>query len=209
MEWDDIPRAFKESYACLAHEAPTECDHGAHWLLADRDGTGPRTDRNRAVPPELGEDQSGKWLVMVSPEEVDAVWAEVAGATRAGELGPSSKAGTEWQRQAMRASTHLICAYCEDWRDIEDLRRVLTALRRLGLSTGIASFKRDKDTIAGEYQDAGRLPNPSVWVAYAGGVEEPVRLYTKWLSTRWPFAKTELDGTNDAEVARKIEELWG
>ncbi|WP_420705738.1 putative phosphothreonine lyase domain-containg protein [Streptomyces sp. NRRL F-5630] len=43
-----------------------------------------------------------------------------------------------------------ICIYTQDWRDIEDVQRVLTALRALGIAD-VLLYKTDSDTLNGHY----------------------------------------------------------
>ncbi|KAK3320079.1 hypothetical protein B0T19DRAFT_280299 [Cercophora scortea] len=73
---------------------------------------------------------SGKWMLFPQPGDVDAVWARVARATANNELGQMAKVAT---RTANSAEPRLICVYTKDYRDKEDVARVLRRLRELGL----------------------------------------------------------------------------
>lgn len=73
----------------------------------------------------------GKWMLFVSVEHVDEIWAAVAGATGKGNLGSGAKVATGDGSGARRA--RLICVYTDDFDDREDVKRVLVKLRDLGL----------------------------------------------------------------------------
>ncbi|KAN0071072.1 protein of unknown function (DUF1917) domain containing protein [Elaphomyces granulatus] len=72
---------------------------------------------------------TGKWMLFPPPEQVDEVWATVAGATVTGELGIGAKVAT---RDGL-GRDRLIAVYTKDYRDEGDVRRVLLKLVRLGL----------------------------------------------------------------------------
>ncbi len=112
-----------------------------YWLLARPSvGCYPATTTN-----------SGKWLVFVSRESVDEVWAKVARATVEDQLGYLSKVSTAKPKSSGRVlSSSVICVYTCDWTDEPDVLRVRQALRELGI-TGIISYKSDDDTRDGVY----------------------------------------------------------
>jgi hypothetical protein len=75
---------------------------------------------------------NGKWMLFPSPSHVDEVWAKVARATQAGELGTAAKVATAADDDRSE-KTRLICAYTEDFSDKADVMRVLKKLKELGL----------------------------------------------------------------------------
>jgi len=78
----------------------------------------------------------GKWMIFCTVSEVDAAWDVIAKATANNELGIAAKVAS---KLATRANTeHLICVYTADFNDKQDVKRVASALHRLGFlpSTG-------------------------------------------------------------------------
>lgn len=65
-----------------------------------------------------------------------ALWEQVRGATIEGYLGIGAKVLKDFTRA---------CVYTRDYRDIDDLRRVLAVLRGIGVG-GWIDYKRDCDT---------------------------------------------------------------
>ncbi|MFJ8955172.1 putative phosphothreonine lyase domain-containing protein [Streptomyces sp. NPDC102381] len=119
---------------------PATCT--AHpWLWAD----------NCLEPPVTERLWSGKWLWFPPVSLLDAAWDTVRAATQNGLLGYRSKAATLINtRPGSDDSRRPICVYTHDWRDIEDVRRVLTALRGLGI-VDVLLYKTDADTTRGQY----------------------------------------------------------
>lgn len=102
------------------------------------------TDRVRAPErldeglDEFGNRVTGKWM----PKGIDSErWERIRGATIEGYLGTQSKVLKDFTRA---------CVYTRDYRDLDDLRRVLTVLRELGVR-GWIDYKRDCDTARGLY----------------------------------------------------------
>lgn len=94
---------------------------------------------------------TGKWLVYVPASEIDRWWKVVAAATRRGELGWRAKAATARpNRLARDPGRKLICVYTRDWRDVDDVRRVLARLRELSLTWRL-SYKTDRATLEHHY----------------------------------------------------------
>lgn len=145
---------------------------------------------------------SGKWMLMALPKErIDEVWETVVALVTAGQLGPEAKVSTARPNpNSPSPGKYAIMIYAYDWRDTNDLRRILRNLRTAGLATERISFKRDDETFAGAYQNSGSK-YISVFIAEPGSGGDPIRLYTKWLGS-----KTYLDGKNDKEVVATIEE---
>jgi Domain of unknown function (DUF1917) len=75
---------------------------------------------------------NGKWMLFPNPSHVDKVWAKVAQATEAGELGTAAKVATAGEDDRAGKS-RLICVYTEDFSDHGDVRRVLRKLKELNL----------------------------------------------------------------------------
>ncbi|MFI5924058.1 putative phosphothreonine lyase domain-containing protein [Streptomyces anulatus] len=102
------------------------------------------TDRVRAPErldeglDEFGNRVTGKWM----PKGIDQdLWEQIRGATIEGYLGTQSKVLKGFTRA---------CVYTRDCRDFDDLRRILTVLRKLGVR-GWIDYKRDCDTARGLY----------------------------------------------------------
>ncbi|AEW98191.1 MULTISPECIES: putative phosphothreonine lyase domain-containing protein [Streptomycetaceae] len=87
---------------------------------------------------EFGNRVTGKWM----PKGIDQeLWERIRGATIDGYLGTQSKVLKDFTRA---------CVYTRDYRDLDDLRRILTVLRELGVH-GWIDYKRDCDTARGLY----------------------------------------------------------
>ena len=85
----------------------------------------------------------GKWLIFVSPDHAQLWWEMVAASVMAGQLGPSAKIPAE--------CPHIpIVVYTCDWRDRDDVQRVLRELRRIGFK-GRLTYKTDAATLRGVY----------------------------------------------------------
>jgi hypothetical protein len=99
--------------------------------------------------------RSGKWLVFVPLARLDAVWAAIRRATRAGRLGYEAKTGTARPNpNAKQPGERVICVYTYDAADLDDVRRVRDELRRLGVTWKIP-YKTDAATDAGRYAVRG------------------------------------------------------
>ncbi len=100
-------------------------------------------------------DSSGKWLVFVNFQKVNALWAKIKQATEEGRLGSAAKVATACPNPNAKDPTEkVICVYTYDWTDEEDVRRVREELRGLGITQKIP-YKADQDTRAGKYAVAG------------------------------------------------------
>ena len=99
--------------------------------------------------------RNGKWLVFASVKSVDGVWEKIKKATEEGGLGDSSKVATaRLNPNAVDSSKKVICVYTYDWTDKEDVMRIRTELRALGITWKIP-YKSDEDTDKGKYRVAG------------------------------------------------------
>ena len=72
---------------------------------------------------------TGKWMLFPEPEHVDEIWAKVAIATANDELGIAAKVETRIQEKKAR----LVCVYTSDFRDKDDVARVLNRMGELEL----------------------------------------------------------------------------
>ncbi|MCF0086436.1 MULTISPECIES: putative phosphothreonine lyase domain-containg protein [unclassified Streptomyces] len=113
-----------------------------HWLWAAAPDT------------TLTEDDhpwSGKWLWFTPLSLLDRSWATIRTATEDGLLGYCSKAATLLNTRTKSDDTRRpICVYTRDWRNIDDVQRVLTNLRALGI-VDVLLYKTDSDTRKGRY----------------------------------------------------------
>ncbi|KAL1844110.1 hypothetical protein VTJ49DRAFT_4962 [Mycothermus thermophilus] len=74
---------------------------------------------------------TGKWMLFPAPGYVNEVWAKIAQATAAGTLGVAAKVDTRIPSQGEKE--RVICVYTRDFRDKDDVARVLNRLRELEL----------------------------------------------------------------------------
>ncbi|KAK4228151.1 hypothetical protein QBC38DRAFT_164215 [Podospora fimiseda] len=74
---------------------------------------------------------TGKWMLFPEPNQVNQVWAVVAKATANNELGIAAKVETKVETNPQKE--RLICVYTGDFRDKDDVARVLKRLKELGL----------------------------------------------------------------------------
>ncbi len=117
-----------------------------YWIVEDAPAIRPK-----AVDDEL----AGKWLVFLSPDEVDTAWRRVRDATAADELGISAKVSTAKPNPDSRDTRYVIYVYTADWRDEDEVMRVREALRALGVEDRIG-YKRNLETFRGEYSKKGK-----------------------------------------------------
>lgn len=75
----------------------------------------------------------GKWMLFPGPGAVDDVWAVVARATAANELGVAAKVAPKGEEREPQGSARLICIYTRDFKDKDDVARVLGRMRELEL----------------------------------------------------------------------------
>ncbi len=117
----------------------------AFWIYARRQrGTYPhRTEK------------SGKWLLFVPTESIDAVWEKIRRATEQGRLGNASKVSTALPKPNFKdTGKRVICVYTCDSDDADDVRQIRAELRKLGFTNKI-SYKTDEDSWSGKYQVTG------------------------------------------------------
>jgi Domain of unknown function (DUF1917) len=118
-----------------------------YWIFAEAPHTGALA-RQRCDGDEI---TTGKWLVFVPTPEIDAWWQTIQIETEAGRLGHAAKAATACPNpNAQSDRVRLICVYTCDFEDHDDVRRVLTALRQLGVRWRL-SYKTDQATHDARY----------------------------------------------------------
>ncbi|MBI4369588.1 MAG: DUF1917 domain-containing protein [Elusimicrobia bacterium] len=128
----------------ISERVPSQ-ETGAYWIYtARRIGNYPE--------PTV---RSGKWLIFVSRERIDAIWDRIRKATEEGRLGCSAKVATAKPNpNASDPARKVICVYSYDWEDKEDVMRIRAELRALGIVWKIP-YKADADTDAGKYRTTG------------------------------------------------------
>lgn len=102
--------------------------------IAIRDGGGTAGKRRAAILAKASEHYQtvGKWFIFASEEDITRIWAIVAKATVAGELGFSAKVST---RSDPPREQWLICVYVEDFNDKREVARVKRQLDKLRVKT--------------------------------------------------------------------------
>ncbi|MFF4820745.1 putative phosphothreonine lyase domain-containing protein [Kitasatospora sp. NPDC001309] len=92
----------------------------------------------------------GKWQWFLPVRTLDAGWRLVEKAVHEGKLGPSAKVATLGNPFDGDPTRRPVIIFTEDCNDEEDIRRVLVALRDLGVNDALA-YKTDEATRLGEY----------------------------------------------------------
>jgi hypothetical protein len=122
---------------------PTEVPDG-EWLYSERKrGAYPKTTS-----------RSGKWLIFVHVDQVDAAWRKVRLANEKGLLGDRARVSTGRNPNPLvqDPNARVIGIYTYDWKDKKDVMRVRGELRKLGF-IDILNYKTDSDTMAGNYSE--------------------------------------------------------
>ena len=141
----------------------------------------------------------GKWQIFVPRTAINRVWEELAEATQRGDLGISSKvSGTLSNPNAHDPNSHVIVLYAADWRNLDDLRRMLRRIREAGVEQAIY-FKRDRETLAGQYSKKDK-PIVSVWGSPSGDT-----IRSKWIGNA--KAWVEINAENQEHFIERIKEL--
>jgi hypothetical protein len=116
-----------------------------YWIYASR---------QKGKYPGSGEN-SGKWLVFISVDNVDAIWKKIKLATETGLLGGASKVSTAKPNpNATDSNMKVICVYSYDYTDKDDVMRIRQELRKIGIENKIP-YKTDNATRQGQYQVKG------------------------------------------------------
>lgn len=154
----------------------------------------------RAEPtpkPPYDRDLVGKWNLFIPKAAIDEVWAEFASAVEAGEFGISAKVSAALPNpEAHDPNAHVVILYAADWRDFDDLRRMLRRIRSAGIAQAVY-FKRDRETLASQYSDRGKR-TVSVWGSPSGDT-----IRTKWVGDGKSWV--EVTAENQAELIAQIE----
>ncbi|KAL1495359.1 hypothetical protein AB1Y20_016728 [Prymnesium parvum] len=107
----------------------------------------------------------GKWMVFSPPAEIDALWARVVKALWDGKLGHSAKVSGAG---ADPSKSHVICVYVDPFWEVQEVERVLIALRSECGVTDSIKFKADGVTLLNLYKDNDYGIPPSFYAAAAG-----------------------------------------
>ena len=111
--------------ARMLHDAearPSELA-AVYWIEAKQ------TEGDYAAPTA----KAGEWRVPLTAETADAVWARVKVMTVEGKLGYKSKISTRPAAGQVDPDQRMLCVRTYDADDREDVERVETALREIGL----------------------------------------------------------------------------
>ena len=116
-----------------------------YWLYAKRIATDyPKHTKN-----------SGKWLIFSNNNNIDLLWMKIKKATENGLLGRFSKVATaKPNSNAPNQDMKVICVYTYDYKDIYDVFKIRTELRKLGIVQAIP-YKTDLNTLKGKYAVKG------------------------------------------------------
>jgi hypothetical protein len=99
---------------------------------------------NPAASGEVGP-RSGKWIVTIDEEDLDAAWAEIRTALLQGKLGPAAKTRTAMRHPFLAPDGKtVICVYVADSIDPRERNRVLRMLGNLGFQN--VRYKTDEET---------------------------------------------------------------
>ena len=86
----------------------------------------------------------GKWMLFVNASDVDAIWRRIVTALWDGKLGHSAKVSGNTPESN---GSHVICVYVDPFWDVDEVERVLAALRsECGIADSI-KFKADGVTM--------------------------------------------------------------
>src|SRR5260221_12912452 len=81
-------------------------------------------------------DRSGKWLIWLSPENIDRYWAKIKQAVEEGKLGYAAKVSTAGSLSE-KYPRYVVCVYTYDDEDKDDVMRIRQGLRELGIKLSI------------------------------------------------------------------------
>ena len=150
-------------YYGLDHPLPT-CHDSDGWIQVEGETW---SQRSR---------WTGKWLLFWPPSAADDAWDTIRWATLGGDAGlgeidpPELQLGyaakvADRTNLSRRDGSHTCCVYTGDCRDVDDVQRVLVALRDLGFDQELL-YKDDAATVRFIYGRGGAL-----YVAAAGSTE--------------------------------------
>ncbi|MFB6216197.1 MAG: putative phosphothreonine lyase domain-containing protein [Candidatus Aenigmatarchaeota archaeon] len=105
---------------------------------------------------------SGKWVLDRTRSEIDREWDRVLDMMEEEDV-YASKVSTKRQSDGHSGPgipeedrSHIVCIYTEDFRNREDVERVLEALENYDISN-VKGYKEDIKTVLGIYSDNGRV----------------------------------------------------
>ena len=95
----------------------------------------------------------GKWMLFCkTSEENNELWTKLKSLLYQDKLGISMKSATTFSETAISYKGTqrgiLICVYTKNWRDLDDIRLVLSSIRELGIK-GPLYYKSDRQTLLG------------------------------------------------------------
>jgi hypothetical protein len=123
-------------------DEPTDCTK-SWWLYAESRRKHKKATKN-----------SGKWILFIPPEHINAAWEQIKDATEQGPLGGRAKCSTKkgWKG---KGNDYVIIVYTYDYKDTTDVMRIREELRELGFTKPIP-YKTDADTKAKKYAGCGQ-----------------------------------------------------
>ena len=99
--------------------------------------------------PDDNPTRDGKWLIWLSPANIDRYWKLIRAAVELGKLGNRAKVSTAGSLSEKRPG-HVICVYTYDFEDREDVMRIREVLRKIGIKQKIR-YKSNEDTLKLQY----------------------------------------------------------
>lgn len=76
---------------------------------------------------------SGKWMLFPKQESLDDSWAKIVQGVVDGKLGTAAKVATAGSERKGGEAVRLICVYTANFEDLQDVKRVLGGLVKMGL----------------------------------------------------------------------------
>ena len=131
--------------------------------------------------------RSGKWMLFTDSDDVDSAWLSVVDLLAAGQLGSCAKAAP---RSSTRDGQHLICVYTDDHEDVQDVFRVLFALRNSSITCAsfrTLNYKTDYATNMGQYSSL----SSAQYAGFEGAASKPHKNHkiSKYTSPGFPGIK--------------------
>jgi hypothetical protein len=180
-----VPPSRSHGLSWISTHHTGRCELVGEYYASAASGTIPRKDRdgrmediqdawNRmpdksldALSGVLQEHQygSGKWMIFRPLSEIDAVWQCIVKHFWSGALGPRIKCS------GPKEKSHVICVYVDPFFDIEEVTRVLRALReKCGIHEEL-KFKADGVTLLDIYRDNEWNIPPSFYSSPKGSTQ--------------------------------------
>ena len=131
------------------------------------------------------------------------MWTTITRAVERGQLGPHTKVSTTRPNPPANSDKHVICVYTSDYRDREDVMRVLRMLRAMGIEERLY-YKEDAATVAGNY----RRGSASLYESRAGTAQLIAR--REPMCTVWPRTRPRSTATPPRRLqSSRRGVLWG